>query len=244
MARPVTGEAVGAVLEMSGASKFSGLLIGMLVALSGCSSATDKAQADADAAPLFQMLKGFSGLFKKSARPVDPRKLITREAIDASPVKVLLAGIELRNAYATLSPAGENAGVITWISGDGIGLGFRQGVLVSTRGLGPDLMAANVSGTIMALHNGQGETVRIHDYLDGENQIRRSRFRCDVQIIGSEVIEIYGLQISTRHLTENCKNREISFKNHYWLSSGNKIWQSRQWIGRDLEYVFVQQLSR
>ena len=235
---------MGAVLEMSGAGKLTGLLIGLFFAVSGCSSTKDKAQADADAAPLFQMVKGFTGLFKKSVRPADPRKLITREAIDASPVKVLLAGIEVRNAYATLSPAGENAGVITWIAGDGIGLGFRQGVLVSTRGLGPDLMAASVSGTIRALHNGQGEVVRIHDYLDGENQIQRSSFRCGIQAIGTEVIEIYGLQVSTRHLIESCNNQEISFKNHYWLSSGNKIWQSRQWIGRDLEYAFMQQLSR
>ena len=219
-------------------------IVALSVMVAGCSSTKDKAQSSADAAPLFQMMKGFAGLLKKSESPVDPRKVITRKAIDASPVKVLLAGIESRNAFATLSPVGENAGVISWVSGDSIGLSFRRGVLVATRGLGQDLMVADVSGPLAVLRSGGGHAIRIHDYLDGENQVTRRRFQCNIQTIGREVLAIYGLTIATKHVVENCENPDFSFQNHYWLSSGSKIWQSRQWIGPELNYVFVQQLSR
>lgn len=235
---------MGAVLEMRARISISVLLVALSVLISGCSSTKDKVQADADAAPLFQMVKGFAGIFKKSGSAVDPRKMITRKAIDASPVDVLLAGIEVRDAFATLSPIGENAGVVSWVTGDRIGLGLKQGVLVSTRGLGQDLMAADVSGLLGALRAGRGQTIRIHDYLDGENQIHRSRFQCDVQLVGREVLSIYGLKVATKHMIESCQNPDYSFQNHYWISAGGKIWQSRQWVGPALKYVFVQQLSR
>jgi len=235
---------LGAVLEMRARISIGAALIALSVVIAGCSSTKDKVQADADAAPLFQVVKGFAGIFKKSGSVADPRKMITREAIDASPVKVLLAGIETRNAFATLSPVGENSGVVSWVTGDRIGLSFKQGVLVSTRGLGQDLMAADVSGSLGALRAGRGQTIRIHDYLDGENQIQRRRFQCDIQTAGREVLSIYGLKIATNHVIESCQNPDYSFQNHYWISAGSKIWQSRQWIGPTLKYVFVQQLSR
>ena len=235
---------MGAVLEMRARIAIGVLLVALSVVISGCSSTKDKAQADADSGPLFQLVKGFAGIFKKSGSAVDPRKLITRKAIDASPTKVLLAGIEIRDAFATLSPIGENTGVISWVTGDRIGLGFKQGVLVSTRGLGQDLMVASVIGTYDALKAGKGQTVRIHDYLDGENQIQRSRFQCDIQTTGREVLGIYGLEIATKHVIESCQNADYSFQNHYWISAEGKIWQSRQWVGPTLKYVFVQQLSR
>ena len=224
-------------------SSLTALAAGLL-ALSACGSTGGNAQDSALTSPFTKVVKVLVGVLKPTAAPVDPRKVLTRQAIDASPTPVLLAGLETRNAHATLSPIGENQGVTSWVTGDGIGLSFRQGVLISTRGLGQDLMAADIDSVIKAIQAGQGTAIRIHDYLDGEDQIVRRSFHCTIRTIGNETLNIYGLSVLTRHVVETCRNPDLNLENHYWLSNGNRVRQSLQWVSPDLKYVSTQQLSR
>lgn len=127
---------------------------------------------------------------------------------------------------------------MTWISSDGITLGYRGGLLVATRGLGPDLMAADTGQALAAVRSGSGSYVRIYDYLDGEDQAVRRSFVCSVKNKGSEVIEIYELKLTLRKVIESCSNPEFQIRNTYWISNRNRIRQSKQWIGPDVGYVF------
>ena len=223
------------------------LTIGSL-SLSACGLPKSNVRKQDASTPFSQVVKSMGGLLsgagKKPVKSGDPRSLLTREAIDKSAIPVLLAGIETRNAYATLSLFGENRGVISWLTADGIGLYLRQGVLVSTRGLGQDLMAADVADVIRAIQTGHGTAIKIHDYLDGEDQMYRRSFYCTIRTKGREKLNIYGLSVATRHVVESCQNPELKYENDYWISSGNRIWQSRQWIGPDLQYLTMQYLSR
>lgn len=222
----------------------AGGLVSVALVLSGCSSGEKKSGQSADPTPISVTLKAIAGALKPAVAQVDPRKHLTRTAIDASPVPVLFAELETRGAFATLSKVGENRDIVTWITADGIGLSFKQGVLVATRGLGPDLMAADVGDVVAVLRSGNGDALRIHDYLNGEDQIVRRSFYCSARTEGRENLNIFGLIIPTRHVVESCQNPDLTLVNHYWITSGNRIWQSRQWVGSGIGYVFTQQLSR
>ncbi|AXX99199.1 YjbF family lipoprotein [Profundibacter amoris] len=223
------------------------ITLGLMLSL-GLLSACEKQEKSGANAPdptiLSLALKSAVGALKPKAKPVDPRKHLTREAIDKAGTPILFVGLDSRNAYATLSPFGENRGVVTWISSDGITLGYRGGLLVATRGLGPDLMAADTGQALAAVRSGSGSYVRIYDYLDGEDQAVRRSFVCSVKNKGSEVIEIYELKLTLRKVIESCSNPEFQIRNTYWISNRNRIRQSKQWIGPDVGYVFSQQLSR
>lgn len=212
--------------------------------ISGCDSTSGKKEQAADPNPVTQMIKVLFGSLKAKPATKDIRNIITRQAIDASPTPVLLVGIKSRNAHATLSPAGENHGVVTWVTSDGISIGINQGLLVSTRGLGQDLMSANVSNVLPGIRKARGNGTRVHSYLNGENIIEQYAFNCTYSNQGPEIIQIYGLNIRTSRIAETCKNQETNIVNQYWVSGASHIWQSRQWIGPDLGHVFIQQLSR
>ncbi len=218
------------------------VLCGFLV--SACASETEKARQDADPDPIVQVMKALLGTLKPKAAVTDVRKRITRQGIDLSTTPLLLVNVESRDAHATLSPVGENRGIITWATADGVSLSFDHGILVATRGLGPDLMAANISNVLPALRSGNGTTLRIHDYLDGEDQIRQRKFHCTYHSEDRETLNIYDLVIAANHIVETCDSQDLNMVNHYWISGHGRIWQSRQWVGTGLGYAFIQQLSR
>ena len=64
----------------------------------------------------------------------DPRAGLTREIIEQSGQELILVTVPSRDAAASLIRAGQNGDKVTWISPDGIGLTFRNGILIATRG--------------------------------------------------------------------------------------------------------------
>lgn len=215
----------------------------VFIAISGCGKSAKK-NAHVTPSVFGAAISTVAGMLKPSAKPVDPRTQITRQAIDASAVPVLFASIKSRNAFATLSSAGKNRDVETWVSADGISLSFKRGIVVATRGLGHDLMAADTSDVFKVINAGRGDAIRIHDYLNGEDQIYQRSFYCTVRTRGREVLHIFEVDTSTRHVIESCNNPEMTLENHYWIANSGKVIQSKQWVGPEIQYVFTQQLSR
>ena len=218
------------------------VLCGLFV--SACGSDTNKAGHNSDPDLITQLMSALLGTLKPKSATTDVRKTITRQAIDAASSPLLLVSIETRNAHATLSPIGENHGIITWSTADGVSLSFNHGILVATRGLGPDLMAADINNALPAVQSGGGTAMRLHDYLDGEGQIRQRKFQCAYESVGREELEIYDIKVTANHVVETCDSSGLKIMNHYWVSGYNRIRQSRQWIGSDIGYAFIQHLSR
>ena len=220
------------------------LTLGLTTLMAACSGTTGGGDSEAIASPLAQVAKAAPGVFSKKKPAFDPRSVLTRAAIDASPTPVLLTGLESRNIYATLSLGGTNRANTTWITADSKALTLNRDILVATRGLGNDLMSADINDMIGPIRTGSGTGVRVYDYLDGENQTVRRSFYCTTQSQGGVQLAIFGLGVSTRHVTESCQNPEISFENDYWIGSSGRIWQSRQWASPDIGHVFTQHLTR
>ena len=74
-----------------------------------------------------------------------PMPRVTQAMLAQQKTPLISAHVERTEGNALLALAGRNAGVDTYVSGDGSTLAFRDGVLVATRGLaGADLMSAEV----------------------------------------------------------------------------------------------------
>jgi len=141
-------------------------------------------------------------------------------------------------AQATLAPVAHNADVTVWQTLDGITLSLREGVLVATRGLGDDLMSADVDGTLAMLRgsNREAQYPHIRSYLDGEDRTVFRSFQCR-QEAGTGAGP-------ARQVVEHCVSTDIEMTNTYWLDGAGKIVRSRQWVSPTVAYMETERLPR
>ncbi|HKL65436.1 MAG TPA: YjbF family lipoprotein [Roseovarius sp.] len=137
-------------------------------------------------------------------------------------------------AQATLAPVARNGGVTVWQTLDGITLSFRDGVLIATRGLGDDLMSADVDGTLAMLRGSDRATQypHIRSYLDGEDRTVFRSFQCRREA-GPD-----------RQITERCVSTDVGMTNIYWLDGAGEITRSRQWVSPAVDYMETERLPR
>jgi hypothetical protein len=173
----------------------------------------------------------------------DPRSRVSRERVDRSEVPVLFAEVPQIRGGGTLRVAGTNLGVVTWRTIDNITLALDHDVLVATRGLGFDLMSADVAGTRAALAGATGEYSLFHSYLDGENQTQFRSFLCTMAAPVPEAIVIFERSHQTLRHDETCYALGLTIENQYWTGDG-LVWKSRQWISEGLGYVITERLVR
>lgn len=190
------------------------------IALAGCGNDTTQPKAaDGFLASIKAQLSGAEA--PASATPAQIKAAITPEVRAANGNKPLLIGTSMRMPVSgLLVMAGQNGAVRTYLSPDGISFSLRNGVLVATRGLGMDLMSADVSQVLPRVQAGSGRAVRTHQYLDGENRLYSLRFDCSYSRSGGEVVE-------------SCSGGDVTFQNRYTLR-GSQIAVSVQWVNPPL----------
>ena len=175
---------------------------------------------------------------------VDLNQLVTRAQLDQVQTPLMAARLTGPGTFATLVPVGVNGDVFTWRSADDITLSLKQGIVVATRGLGQDLMAADVDDTLKMLRGyAQGYT-RIHTYLDGEYQTHFQAFTCRTDGQSAERIEIVGHFHQTQRVEESCFSPDQRIANTYWVDSGGTVWKSKQWVSPSLGYMETELLVR
>lgn len=158
------------------------------------------------------------------------RSRLTPELLATLPHGVIIATLEERQVSSVLLEVGRNRDTVTYLTPDGISLALREGMLVGTRGLGFDLMNADVEEPLAALAGGAASgVVRLHRYLDGENATVLRSFVCDYERSGSNI-------------AETCHTPDLTVNNSYEMTQDGRIAASRQWIGPDLGYVKIQQV--
>ncbi|OWJ74916.1 hypothetical protein CDV52_05150 [Haematobacter missouriensis] len=172
-----------------------------------------------------------------------PMPRVTQAMLAQQKTPLISAHVERTEGNALLALAGRNAGVDTYVSGDGSTLAFRDGVLVATRGLaGADLMSAEVpSRTVISAGTGQHQ--RRMFYIDGDNQPYARSFLCDLSNIGQENLVVAERSFATRHVIERCRSEDISVENAYWIDDSGVIRGSRQWVSPYLGWVELRQLK-
>jgi len=182
------------------------------------------------------------------ARPdpqVDPRTVLTRAALDAIETPLILAILPQQGLFSSLNLLTVNGGVGTWTTPDEITVSFRDGVLVSTRGLGQDMMTSDMSGTLAALNGrASGYYRRFQGTLDGQSGIDYRTFQCRVASRAPETIVIVERAQATTRTEEACASPGLEVTNVYWRGSDGVMWKSRQWINEDIGYLETERLVR
>jgi len=191
-------------------------------------------------------------------RPVPDaaRPVLTRAALNKVEGSFLEVTLERRDQLAYLfvngqRRDGEPGRITTWRTGDNITLSLRNGVLIATRGLGGDILSANVQVAGDAPGpSGGGE--KVFDIRALDNKVRRLTLVCDVTDLGTQTIVIVERRHSTRHLRETCtggvardgSGRAGTVVNDYWVDSGRGlVMQSRQWAGPETGYLRMRRLT-
>ena len=152
---------------------------------------------------------------------------VPREKLEAFGTPIMRATIPALGIDTLLSPRDRKGDLVTWESADGHTFTFRNGVLVETRGLGPDLMSASAPGPGPIAAG--GATRRSYFYIWENDASQRRDYACTSASAGQESVEIHGRRHSTRHVAETCLREGGKLTNDYWFEGGT-IRQSRQWI--------------
>lgn len=174
----------------------------------------------------------------------DLRSQLSRAQLDQVEQPLLLAELTGLGTAAVLSPASANGDVTSWLTGDSVSLSFRSDVLVATRGLGQDLISADVSHTLAALRGGApGYYTRFHSYLDGEYQTQFRSFQCIVTGRTAETITIFDRSHTTTRIDETCHSPGLEVANSFWLGGGI-MWKSKQWVSPAAGYLLTERLVR
>ena len=115
-----------------------------------------------------------------------------------------------------------------WTAADGAQVALKDGLVISTRGFGMDMMSADVP-SVAGL---AADHARTHHYLDGADTPIRRSYTCTVAAPAN------GENIpNTRHLQESCRSDAGKITNDYWISAGNRLVKSRQWISQGVGYA-------
>ncbi|MDA5093064.1 YjbF family lipoprotein [Aliiroseovarius sp. KMU-50] len=155
-------------------------------------------------------------------------------ALAESGAPSFLVSVENReNALAPFVKQTENAkGQVSWISADMVGLATIEGMVISTRGLGGDMMAADMSGLWPLLKSGKNGTVEIFiTHLTANDETKISSYRCQASPRGERRVDLGPYVARTNLMQSDCLNGHTTFQNLYWIEHGSlEIVQSRQWI--------------
>lgn len=204
--------------------------LAFVLALAGCGS--DRADEGLLARQIGASLRGGAMIFGPRADVPDIPPALTPAVLAGIGAPVMVARVGPPDQVAGFLPVAANGQVLTWSTQSGsVTLSFTGGTLTATRGLGDDLLSVDTEELRARLASGEeGLTVRVHRYLDGENQVRAVAFRCRVADAGPDAAELPFETRPARLFIERCTGVERSFENRYWRSDGIVV-RSEQWVG-------------
>lgn len=226
-----------------GAAGLAGAVL--LVLLSACAGGNTRVPSEVQITQAGQQV--ISRRIARRAQAQQPP--LTRAALATVKVPATEVRVEVSDSlsYVFRDRTLQNGGPVEiWRSLDGAQIAMRNGVIISTRGIGGDLMSAQFprrSGVAGPAKGGVHQ-LRVHDGINGEAVIT---LRCDLVDLGYEPVDIVGLRYSTRHLQQRCEGPENALNgvvvNDYWIDSNRPIiWQSRQWAGPSVGYLNLRRL--
>ncbi|WP_170063397.1 YjbF family lipoprotein [Albidovulum inexpectatum] len=177
-------------------------------------------------------------------KPVDPARLAA-SALQSFDGPLVLAQFETVGLTTVLGEYGRNGRVRTYATPDERTLAFNDGIVVSSRGLGNDLMSSDIGETARIVRSRQsGKSNRKYRFLDGEGIERPLPMSCRILPAGSETLEAGGQRVNVTRVQETCQTAGggLTITNSYWVTGNGAMLASRQWIGPALGYVTIQVL--
>ncbi|MGA0539853.1 YjbF family lipoprotein [Neotabrizicola sp. VNH66] len=164
-----------------------------------------------------------------------PAKSIPRAEIEKAGQPVLWANMaETKRDTLMLIRDRKANGILSWGTPDGVLLTFRDGVLIETRGLGPDLLSSAMPlRTTLLQGNGHSRTYFV---LGPDDVAQRIDFTCSIKGRQADNIAVFGRGHATTHVTEYCTSGIGSITNEYWMD-GAVIRKAREWVSPAMGYL-------
>jgi hypothetical protein len=227
---------MGPVLEMTAKS----LVLAALL-LTACSS--DKAKPELPlkdmAKAVVQRVIGGGAATPAAAAPDAATVAAGRQLLEeAGKPVILMTGTGLAGFMGIL---GENGPVQTWATPEYLTIGLRDGVLISTRGFGADLMSA-VAPDLAVLRKAEGQYQRRFFYLDGADQPQVHDYVCTLHNAGAAQVTLLGKTYDTRRVTEKCSGKQGDFENDFWFDASGALRQSSQMRLQGVENLQLQRI--
>lgn len=234
---------MGPVLEMTTMRPVLTCLVLAALLLSACSS--DKAKPELPlqdmAKAVVQRVIGGGDAAPAAAAPDAATVAAGRKLLEEAGKPVILmtdAGSGLAGFMGVL---GENGAVQTWATPEYLTIGLRDGVLISTRGFGADLMSAEAPD-LAVLSAASGQYQRRFYYLDGADQSQVYNYVCTLQNAGAAQVTLLGKTYETRRVTEKCTGKQGDFENDFWFDASGALRQSSQMRLQGVENLQLQRI--
>jgi Group 4 capsule polysaccharide lipoprotein gfcB, YjbF len=160
---------------------------------------------------------------------------VTRADLEKFGIPILRVVIPARAADGLLTITDDKGSFVTWSTTDGTTFTLRDGIVVQTRGLGPDLMSSEAP-TVQQLLTDGATYQRLYFFLGENDQTTRRTYDCTVTVGGPESIEIFSKAHTVTKVTELCARSLGNITNTYWFE-GTTIRKSQQWISGRLAYI-------
>ena len=178
----------------------------------------------------------------------DARSVLTPSLIATIKQPYLLVEIPSRQASATRILFQERGPAQDWRAEDGISVILRNDILIGTRGLGADLLAADPPSAALLRSGRDAAYTRVYRHLDAENRVVTQRYRCSIETGEIAQVDLIARQVETRRIIETCQSADAANApviNQYWTGiSDGLMWKSRQWVGPSVEYATFYHLVR
>ena len=179
------------------------------------------------------LLKGLLQLAKTS-RSAPPQQGLSPQVIQqvlaATPNSVILFTLEKTNGQVPIIQIERNLAYRTYATGARQTVTVKNGMVTATRGLGGDLMSAEIDQTLNVISSrSSGLTKRTMRFLSGDDQTIELNFDC--------VVSVQNGQGGLQGMREDCRAGKTTFVNTYAVDSNGRIRASRQWVGDFTGYV-------
>ncbi len=222
---------MGAFLEMT-ARRY--ILAGLALAtLSGCG--VNREGLDLFANSLRSIGRSFEA-------PVDKRDTIDTELLVSRNVPYIFIEMPSSQSQTGMIPLREDDGVDVWFPGSlSNSVAFRDGMVIQTRGIGGDLMAADVADAQKAISQGSGNAVRVHRWLGDEDHVVSRAYYCEYST-KEGVADILVGSYPARHVTEDCAGTHESFINEYWIDRAGVVRKSAQWLTPTIGSMLIERV--
>ncbi len=169
------------------------------------------------------------------------RAMLTPEQVAQLRTPMIFVVAPTRRVAATLVPVGQNGGVRTWQTRDGVQIATQNGLVIASRGLGFDLMSADIGGTSAALRGGPLRYTRLVTYLSGDAQTIVVPQTCVMTAQGRQRHPANGIPVKV--FVERCQTRD-SFENTYHIGPDGTLWWSRQWVSAGVGALEIERIRR
>ncbi len=172
------------------------------------------------------------------------RAALTPARIAAIDVPMILVEAPGVGVAATLLQVGRNGDVSTWQTRDGVQLSLLDGVIVASRGLGHDVMSADVSGVQRALVRRGGAYQRVWSEPDGDFGLVYHTQDCVLAVSGRRSNDGPTGPATVLRMVETCDGPDGGIRSIYDIGPDGFIWGSQQWLTPEIGLLQVTVIKR